>query len=135
MALVYCKECGREVSDKAKFCPQCGFTFKIKGRGFAITSMVLGIIACTYSLPLFMRTLTLMTDTLIVFRKETAEASALLSGFILIVAALSLIFGIVSASVGCKLKKRTAGITLGAVSCAVCIACIILNVITLSGIN
>ncbi len=135
MALVYCKECGREVSDKAKFCPQCGFTFKIKGRGFAITSMVLGIIACTYSLPLFIRTLTLMTDTLIVFRKETAEASALLSGFMLIVAALSLIFGIVSASVGCKLKKRTAGITLGAVSCAVCIACIILNVITLSGMN
>lgn len=135
MALVYCKECGREVSDKAKFCPQCGFTFKIKGRGFAITSMVLGIIACTYSLPLFIRTLTLMTDTLIVFRKETAEASALLSGYMLIVAALSLIFGIVSASVGCKLKKRTAGITLGAVSCAVCIACIILNVITLSGMN
>ena len=135
MALVYCKECGREVSDKAKFCPQCGFTFKIKGRGFAITSMVLGIIACTYSLPLFIRTLTLMTDTLIVFRKETAEASALLSGFMLIVAALSLIFGIVSASVGCKLKKRAAGITLGAVSCAVCIACIILNVITLSGMN
>jgi len=135
MALVYCKECGREVSDKAKFCPQCGFTFKIKGRGFAITSMVLGIIACTYSLPLFIRTLTLMTDTLIVFRKETVEASALLSGFMLIVAALSLIFGIVSASVGCKLKKRTAGITLGAVSCAVCIACIILNVITLSGMN
>lgn len=135
MALVYCKECGREVSDKAKFCPQCGFTFKIKGRGFAITSMVLGIIACTYSLPLFIRTLTLMTDTIIVFRKETAEASALLSGFMLIVAALSLIFGIVSASVGCKLKKRTAGITLGAVSCAVCIACIILNVITLSGMN
>ncbi|MBQ9769076.1 MAG: zinc ribbon domain-containing protein, partial [Clostridia bacterium] len=65
MALVYCKECGREVSDKAKFCPQCGFTFKIKGRGFAITSMVLGIIAFTYSLPLFIRTLTLMTDTLI----------------------------------------------------------------------
>lgn len=135
MALVYCKECGREVSDKAKFCPQCGFTFKIKGRGFAITSMVLGIIACTYSVPLMFRTLSLMVDTFVVFRKETAEAMAFLSGFMLIVAALSLVFGIVSASIGCKLKKRTAGITLGAVSCTVCIACIILNIITLSGMN
>ncbi|MDE6566291.1 MAG: zinc-ribbon domain-containing protein, partial [Lachnospiraceae bacterium] len=25
MALLYCPECGKEVSDTAKFCPNCGY--------------------------------------------------------------------------------------------------------------
>jgi len=25
MALIKCKECGQEISDKAEFCPRCGF--------------------------------------------------------------------------------------------------------------
>ena len=25
MAIINCKECGKEISDKAKFCPNCGY--------------------------------------------------------------------------------------------------------------
>jgi uncharacterized membrane protein YvbJ len=28
MALVNCPECGQQVSDKAAFCPHCGYPFK-----------------------------------------------------------------------------------------------------------
>lgn len=28
MAIVYCPECGKEISDKAEFCPQCGYISK-----------------------------------------------------------------------------------------------------------
>ena len=94
MALIYCKECGREVSDKAKFCPQCGFTFKIKGRGFAISSMVLGIIACTYSLPVLLMTLSLHVDKTIMYYDENLLSAVSMSGTIFLLAALSLIFGI-----------------------------------------
>lgn len=24
MAMIYCKECGKEISDQAKYCPYCG---------------------------------------------------------------------------------------------------------------
>lgn len=27
MSLIYCKECGHQVSDKASVCPQCGYNF------------------------------------------------------------------------------------------------------------
>ena len=30
MAMIKCKECGKEISDKADFCPHCGFTYKKK---------------------------------------------------------------------------------------------------------
>ena len=32
MALMKCKECGKEISSKAEFCPHCGFVYK-KGKG------------------------------------------------------------------------------------------------------
>ena len=132
MALVYCKECGREVSDKAKFCPQCGFTFKIKGRGFAISSMVLGIIACTYSLPVLLMTLSLHVDKTIMYYDENLLSAVLMSGTIFLLAALSLIFGILSASKGCKLKKTAAGITLGSVSTVICLICFAVNFVFLT---
>ena len=28
MALIKCKECGKEISDSAKSCPECGFVYK-----------------------------------------------------------------------------------------------------------
>lgn len=30
MALIYCRECGKQISDKAKFCPHCGYPMNIK---------------------------------------------------------------------------------------------------------
>ena len=30
MALIRCDECGKEISDKAKICPQCGFPLRFE---------------------------------------------------------------------------------------------------------
>lgn len=59
MALIRCQECGKEISDKAKACPNCGcpliiYPTKIKKnkyigmrRGFGITNLVWGLLLFT----------------------------------------------------------------------------------------
>lgn len=32
MALIKCPECGKEISDQADFCPNCGYSFEEKKR-------------------------------------------------------------------------------------------------------
>lgn len=50
MALIICKECGKEVSNTAKFCPHCGYRgINKNGGGFGITSIVMGIFAGLYA--------------------------------------------------------------------------------------
>ena len=49
MALIFCKECKRQISDKAKFCPHCGCSTRNKKSGLGIAGMVMGIIACLYA--------------------------------------------------------------------------------------
>ena len=51
MALMKCKECGKEISSKAEFCPHCGFVYKKQKAGTKkivlvtlITLFVVGII-------------------------------------------------------------------------------------------
>lgn len=51
MALLECPECKKTISELAKACPFCGFPIKKKGRASAITSMILGIYSCFYTLP------------------------------------------------------------------------------------
>ena len=55
MALIECKECGKEVSSKATTCPNCGNPINTKGskenggeqktNGFAITGFVIGLVS------------------------------------------------------------------------------------------
>lgn len=33
MALVNCVECGKEISDKARWCPQCGYPYEEQRKG------------------------------------------------------------------------------------------------------
>jgi len=40
MALVKCPECGKEISDTAKSCPNCGYVFKKKGTSKTIIRFV-----------------------------------------------------------------------------------------------
>ncbi len=107
MALINCKECGKEISDQAKFCPNCGFPIKKKGNGFAVASLVLGIFGCMYALP--------MVSGVVDSTMQASEKIAI-SVYIMIFGVLALIFGLVSHIKGCKLKKKTAGIILGAIS-------------------
>ena len=45
MALVPCKECGKEVSDKAKVCPQCGVPLKLEmGCGTILLMFLFGAV-------------------------------------------------------------------------------------------
>lgn len=37
MALIHCPECGKEISDTAKICPNCGVKIKKPGKVFTIT--------------------------------------------------------------------------------------------------
>lgn len=120
MALIICKECGKEISDQAKCCPNCGLPLKKKGRGFAVASLVLGIIACVYSLPVA----TTLSDT--DMNKTAVIAMAI---YIMIFGVLSLIFGIVSHLKGCRLKKKTAGIILSTVSILILVTIIIIAVL------
>ncbi|MBE6728420.1 MAG: zinc ribbon domain-containing protein [Ruminococcaceae bacterium] len=67
MSMIYCRECGKQISDQAPMCPHCGafrqtvpqninpaqpvyiVKPKIPGRGFSIASLVLGIIGIYYA--------------------------------------------------------------------------------------
>ncbi len=120
MALINCKECGKEISDQAKSCPHCGMPLKKKGKGFAVASLVLGIIGCVYTLP----AITAITNP-----EMPSEANIAISVYIMIFGILALIFGFVSHRSGCKLKKKTAGIILGTISVAALLLCIIISVL------
>ena len=81
MAMINCPECGKEISDKALSCPNCGYSLnsnenynisyqeyfvkkKTPGKGFGIAGMVLGIIGVVYSTMIFLSTLgTLMVES------------------------------------------------------------------------
>lgn len=52
MALIYCPECGKEISDKAKSCPYCGYRHKKNATGLLIgiisTLVILAVAFCVY---------------------------------------------------------------------------------------
>ncbi len=118
MALINCIECGKEISDQAKACPHCGMPLKKKGKGFAVASLVLGIIGCVYTFPIF---------TALTTREMPTAATIGMSVYIMIFGILSLVFGIVSHLRGCKLKKKTAGIILSLISIVALLICIIIS--------
>ncbi len=118
--LIACKECGKEISDKAKICPHCGCPVKKKGKGFAITSLVLGIIACVYSVPVFMMS---------VLSYAAGFAVTGMAVYIMVFAVLSLIFGLVSHFKGCKLKKKIAGMVLSIIAIIILTVAIIITLV------
>ena len=121
MALINCRECGKEISSLAKFCPNCGCpTVLKKGRGFAIASLVLGIISCVYSLSVLGSA---FSNTM-----EKFEVIGM-AIYIMLFAILALIFGLVSHIKGSKLVKKTAGIVMGIISIVVLSICIIIAVL------
>lgn len=48
MSLIKCKECSKEISSKAKTCPQCGATSKKKSNGCLLLIILLIVIAIVY---------------------------------------------------------------------------------------
>ena len=159
MAMIYCSQCGKQISDLAPVCPQCGAPQqvapqyqqpiqpiyvvqpvkpKIPGRGFSITSLVLGIIAIYFAVYyLIFWILMFTTDffhTNILHSWSNVVIASILPFFFysFVLGALALIFGIASHNRGCKLKKKTAGIVMGTISIAIALFLTIISLIVLS---
>ena len=135
MALINCPECGKEISDKAVACPSCGYPLlktenqpfqqpyqqlpyqqpvylyckpKIPGRGFGITSLIMGILGVLYAFGVLENILKTKTSVIIL-------------PLVVIYSILALIFGGVSYSRGYKKGQCIAGLVLGVVSLVICI--------------
>ena len=143
MAMMNCPECGKEISDKAYVCPNCGFLLKeigkygyvkkkIPGKGLGIAGMVLGIIGVVYSPILIIPIITFS-----IFKQEiTASAAGQsrtdlfgISIEIALLGILALVFGLISRHKGYKTGKSVSSIVMGLITIFFSLVAIILNII------
>ncbi len=99
--LISCKECGAEISSRAKICPKCGCPTAEKSKS-AASSLTLGIISMVYGLG------SCVND----FFTENTQATVLPAIFIM--AALAVIFGIIAVRKTKAKQKPLWGMILGA---------------------
>lgn len=136
MAMIYCRECGKQISDQAPACPNCGAPQqtvpqninpmqpiyivkpKIPGRGLSIASLVLGIIAAVYGFVYVTSIIEIIDEGSSYFftAKEKIGNIFPIMFLVIICAVLAISFAIASNSKGCTLKKKTAGLILGLIS-------------------
>lgn len=50
MALIKCRECGKDISDKAKSCPNCGFEKKNFAQSLEETGETMQSVGCAMTL-------------------------------------------------------------------------------------
>ena len=156
MKYIGCKKCGAIVSNQYKHCPNCGFMLKMPGKGFAITSMILGIVACYYAfsyvistilakvfLSIFNNTASLLNDYNEYYYNDfypQDELNEILSStmtlsyiliFVYILAAviISLCFGYASRRRGGNFKMAKAGIIMSYISIIVSVLALIVNIV------
>lgn len=143
MAMIYCPECGKNISDKAYVCPNCGMPLKennpyapvkrkIPGRGFGITGMIMGILGVVYgTLLLFSAIMTYVTRASAFGNGVLAEKKNMsVVGFgieIAIFGILALIFGFVSRHRGYRRGKSLSAVIMGFITLAFCIAAMALG--------
>ena len=122
MSIINCTECGKEISDQAKMCPNCGYPLKKKGKGFAVASLVLGILSCfytyTFCFAFLMERIAASISTTNI-QQGINEMKYGVLPLIIVVSSLAIVFGFISHKDGCKLRKKTAGIVMGIVSIVV----------------
>ncbi len=98
MAMIYCKECGKEISDKADKCPHCGCPMQTsntvsqantskskegKVSGLSITALIFSILGCTFFVGVILAIIDLCIKD---GRKKTCSIIALvISGLWLVV--------------------------------------------------
>lgn len=127
MALMHCPECGKEISDQAVSCPNCGYPLKpdttlvvvrkkLPGRGFGIAGLVLGILGVVYSTVFLLSMLSGSIQKAMLYSFISPLAMVAVLG------ALALIFGIVARVQGHKMTKSNAAIVMGSITIASCIA-------------
>lgn len=142
MAMIYCPECGKNISDKAYVCPNCGMPLKennpyapvkkkIPGRGFGIAGMVMGILGVVYgTLLLFSAIMTYVTRASAFVNEVLAEKNnTSMAGIdieVAIFGILALIFGFVSRHKGYRRGKSLSAVIMGFITLAFCIAAMVL---------
>lgn len=98
--MIKCKECGADISNRAKFCPKCGCPNSSNSK-MSISSLVLGIIAIVYAFG------SCLND----FFTEDTQNTILPA--IVIMGLISVLLGVVSIKKTNKNKKTIIGIVLG----------------------
>ncbi len=136
MATVFCSNCGQQIDDQQRFCPNCGAPTqpsgqapvyfaqpqpvmyaikpKIPGRGFGITSMVLGIIGLVYSVIAFVEALVLINADYR-YVEDAAGSVVGVSVVYSILSILALIFGCCARGRQYKNGISASGITMGSI--------------------
>ena len=105
MALIICKECGKEVSDTAKCCPHCGYRNLQKSGGkLGLTSLVFGILAAVYAFS---------SCVACSYAPETATYAVI---WVLLYSVLAVTFGISSFKKWGKSNRTKWGLVLGVIS-------------------
>ena len=115
MALILCKECGKEISDTAKFCPHCGYR-KLQNNGgkLGVTSLVFGILAAVYAFS---------ACVACSYAPETATNAVIL---VLLYSILAVAFGFASFKKWGRSTKTIWGLVLGAISAVAAVIILIL---------
>ena len=144
MSMIRCSECGKEISDKAYVCPNCGLPLKqmdsyvavrkkIPGRGFGISGMIMGILGVVYSPLMLIGLASLMfftqnNSSYMIFEQNSAPGLSMIPAVaeISIFGILAVVFGFVSRHKGYKKGQSTAALIMGFITIAICIAVILI---------
>ena len=151
MKYIGCKKCGAIVSNQYKNCPNCGFLLKMPGKGFAITSMVLGIVACYYTFTYIYGSIILRAfssffnnsaalfgsiegyypqDEINEIMSFSSVISMIMTYFWVVVAVvISLCFGYAARKRGYTLKMAKSGIIMSYISISISTVVLLINII------
>ena len=117
MAIINCPECLKEVSANAKMCPNCGFPLKKKGKGFAIASLLLGILSLFYTFTFCIHNILVATFS----KYNLLQEKAIWFAFVLIifVSLAAIICSIVAHKKEIQFKYTKMGMIMGIISIVV----------------
>ena len=164
--MTFCSSCGAQMEDTSAFCLQCGAQRvastqpplypqpvyyvkpRIPGRGFGITSMVLGIIGLAYGLYLLIvsvvieEVVSISTPTYLYGTDASAFTSAFNTGMIIGLVISYLLYSSLSIMAVCfaiPARKRgydnnisKSGLVMGAIGIALYVLCIFITLATLA---
>ncbi len=131
--MAFCQNCGVQLNDQTNFCPNCGagknnnaqftqpYTYqpvvqyvkpRIPGRGFGVSSMVLGIIGIVYAVILFIETINIVDSYSALLANSMLPSVAIFS----VLSILSIVFSVSAKNKGYRTGVSTSGMVLGVIS-------------------
>ncbi len=134
---MFCKNCGTEIDSNINFCSFCGQSLveptnsnasKTKGKGKAISSMVLGIIAIVWAfiVALALESIPSLIEKIIL---ETTNVGPAIAGYFIGFNFLSLPTGITGLALGLSSKYKSGMRTSGIVTCSLSLLVALISLI------